>query len=223
MSADSCLHITKYNVKITLINDMLGTTPKVKEIFAGYLADQALKELEKNRKKGLPLASGEANTEESAIATVEEEQGTVPDLEDRGWTGFHEDDKGIFVYDYFVKGFLCEAARTLKELNNVKQLQDKFKRYVFVFPRRIRLPEIGGCKERPIRAQTPQGPRVALIRSDFIREGTEIEFQIRVLKGGQISDSILEAVLSYGELVGLGQWRSGGWGRFTFVTSRLDG
>ena len=53
-------------------------------------------------------------------------------MEERGWTGFHKDEQGSFIYNYTLKGFLCEAARTLKEWGVVKQLQDKFKRHCFV-------------------------------------------------------------------------------------------
>ena len=122
------------------------------------------------------------------------------------------------------KGFLCEAARTLKESDEgeddstVNQLQDKVKRYVFVTPRRVRLPEVGGVNERPLRAQTAQGPRVTVVRSDVIKAGAELNFSLRVLHGGGITKAILADVMEYGSLMGLGQWRSGGWGRVEVVS-----
>ena len=128
---------------------------------------------------------------------------------------FHTDDKGPFCYDYLFKGFLCETARTLKSVGSVLQLQDKFKRYCFVSPRRVYLgPLAEKPLERPLRAMTAKGPRVTLVRSDVIPAGRQIDFQIRVLRGANVTQHIIECVLGYGELQGVGQWRTGGHGRF---------
>ncbi len=159
------------------------------------------------------------------------------DIEEKGWTGFCSDGDGPFLFDYVLKGYLSEAARTLKEADGVKQLQDKFKRYVFVRPRYVRLPKPGRVEdfrgkpmlaltdkgivcERPLRAQTAQGPRVTVVRSDVILSGGEISFSLDVLKGGSVSAGIIRDVLDYGQYLGLGQWRSGGWGRFEVVDFR---
>lgn len=176
---------------------------------------------------------------------------------------FHVDPKdGPFLFDYAVKGFLKEAARTLREYDpskkdgdeeaddpaaqeddeeedkpkkkakstSIKQLQDKVSRYVFVFPRKVFFYPRGADlprdkegnilfdnMERPLRAQTAQGPRVTVVRSDLIPADTEFSFQLHVLKGGQISKPILENIFQYGNYQGLGQWRSGGYGRFDLV------
>ena len=66
----------------------------------------------------------------------------------------------------------------------VKQLQDKVKRYCFVRPRKVRLPAIAGQLERPLRAQTAQGPRVTVVRSDIVPAGSCISFELHVLRGG---------------------------------------
>jgi len=74
------------NVKLTLIEPMLGTIPKNKEIYAKYIADKT--------------------TEINKLEEVE----TVTEVEESGWTGFHSDEEGIFIYNYMLKGFLKEAA-----------------------------------------------------------------------------------------------------------------
>lgn len=136
---------------------------------------------------------------------------------------FHRDELGFFVYDYFIKGFINHAARTLKEEGQIKQLQDKCKRYVFVSPRRVRLPApneemLLPVLERPLRAETPQGPRVALTRSDYIKAGSEIQFDIQMLEqGNPLTEICIKKILGYGEFFGLGQWRSGGYGRFEII------
>lgn len=188
------MEYTDYKVKIRLAEDLLGTIPKNKEIYAQFVASKV------------------------AEAQGLEEVETVQEICQKGWTGFHADEEGPFLYDYAVKGFLCEAARTLKQFGLLKQLQDKFKRYVFVLPRRVRLPEIDvEPLERPLRAMTALGPRVTLARSDVVKAGAELTFTLRVLEVSGITQNCVKEVLSYGALMGLGQWRSGGFGRFEIV------
>ncbi len=186
------MNITKYEVEIELVEDMLGTVPKNKDVYKTFIASQAV---------------------DAGLA--EEEIATVQSLEEKGWTGFHKDDEGHFLYDYAVKGFLCESARTMKNYGAMKQLQDKFKRYVFVTPRRIRLPEPNKEPlERPLRAMTAQGPRVALTRSDVIPAGTVLKFNVEIMDVVGIKLDLLKATLDYGKYIGLGQWRTGSYGRF---------
>ena len=61
-----------------------------------------------------------------------------------------------------------------------------------------------------------------MTRSDVILAGAVIGFQLRVLKGGGLTESILRDILSYGQFMGLGQWRSGGWGRFLLKSLTSD-
>lgn len=203
-----------YAIKIELLEDLLGTVPKNKAIYASYIASKA----EELIGKGIPHASGDEATDGSLEAMAAEEVSTITEIEERGWTGFHEDEGGPFLYDYVIRGFLCESARTMKTWGTLKQLQDKFKRYVFVSPRRIRLPRIAGVLERPLRCMTPQGPRVTLVRSDVIKAGTQLDFDLTVLSGSGLGREVIAEVLSYGEFMGLGQWRTGSWGRFRVLS-----
>jgi len=185
----------EYKVTLTLMEDLLGTIPKNREVYKTYIASKA-----------------------ADLGLAEEEVATVPQLEEKGWTGFHEDKDGKpFLYNYTIKGFLCEAARTVK-FGALKQLQDKFKRHVFVSPRKIHIGEIDGCLERPLRAMTAQGPRVTLVRSDVIPAGREINFKLTVIQGIGITENCLREVFAYGRFIGLGQWRSGGYGNFELTT-----
>lgn len=230
------LVIDTYEVEVRLLHPMLGTVPKRKEVYAAFIATKAAAHADKMNKKGIgQFESGAPTDDPDAVAALQaEEVETVKDIEEKGWTGFMQDDEGPFLYDYVVKGFLSEAARTIKESGNVKQLQDKVKRYCFVQPRRVRLPRPTAPEgaagepalavlERPLRAQTAMGPRVTVVRSDLMPEETTIRFTLRVIKGGGLTGSILRDVLSYGEFQGLGQWRTGGWGRFEVVTFKKTG
>lgn len=89
---------------------------------------------------------------------------------------------------------------------------------IFVTPRMIPIEvngEIGHC-ERPLRAQTAQGERVALARSETVPPGSTITFEISCLKG-DLQD-VVDEWLDYGKLRGLGQWRNSGKGRFSYLT-----
>lgn len=184
----------KVNVTIKLTEDMLGTVAKNKEIYSTYI---------ESKKPN--------NIEESEVDTVSEE------LEKSGWTGFHSDEKGLFIYNYMVKGFLKNAGNILKEVIGVKALRSKINDYVFIHPRRIYLnkKEPDGVIERPIRVMTLQGPRVALIKSDYVKINTLLDFEITLIKHKEITTDIIIELLKYGEEMGLGQFRNGGYGSFT--------
>ena len=98
----------------------------------------------------------------------------------------------------------------------LRGIRGKIDKYVFISPRRIYLGkrEPDGYVERPLRAMTMQGPRVSLARSDYVKEGLEIEFEIELIKNKEITWDIIEMLLSYGKYCGLGQFRNGSYGRF---------
>lgn len=291
------LSLTRYRVEVELMTDLLGTVPKNKDVYATFIQGKARELIEKNAAKGIPLTSGDPVEDGRVQALMEEERETVTDIEERGWTGFHtipdpsgkKDENGKplevpILYDYAIKGFLKESARTLKEYdpdeaegggqpdesaegeepaesedpraqaqetvaaaqeerygttkatkeakvkkpkaekkaksNVIKQLQDKVSRYVFVSPRKIILPPVSGHLERPLRALTALGPRVTVVRSDKVPEGSRFSFDIVVLKGAGITAPLLKDILEYAQWQGFGQWRSGGYGRSSVVSFR---
>jgi hypothetical protein len=70
-------------------------------------------------------------------------------------------------------------------------------------------------KERPLRAQTPKGERTCLARSEQVPPGTTFELMLRILDNSMLP--VVIELLQYGELKGLGQWRSGGFGSFKIL------
>ena len=87
----------------------------------------------------------------------------------------------------------------------------------------LELPEgetIGEC-QRPLRASTAQGERIALAHSETVPAGTTQEFDVAILK-----DDLVPVVLewfAYGEFHGTGQWRNSGKGRFVCRVTDEDG
>lgn len=194
-----------YRVKVTFINPILGSQP-AENVASVYIANRA----------GMPLP--------------EDEVETLPDALDRGTTVFHKDASGRPVlWDYQIRGFLKAAAQVLngKVSGNVRNLRSKVNSLVFVSPRLIRIngPDDADVRdlldylERPLRAQTAQGDRVALARSEMLPEGCSVTFGLEVLPG-EISQGVIEDLLDYGFYSGLGQWRNGGWGNFRYELVR---
>ena len=74
-----------------------------------------------------------------------------------------------------------------------------------------------GILVRPLRAQTAQGPRVALARSIALPAGSHMTFELDVQ--GVVSKALLTDWLDHGRNHGFGQWRTGGFGAFTYELS----
>jgi hypothetical protein len=179
-------------VKIRLLTEMLGTVTKDPEVYKTYI-------------------------ESKKPETVDEQEYlTVDKIEEKGWTGFHRDENGLFIFEYMIKGFLKHAGNVLKDELKVKALRSKIDDYLFVSPRRIYLgkQEPDGYIERPLRAMTMQGPRVSLARSDYVNGNLEITFVITLLPHKELTWEVVDRLFEHGKLMGLGQFRNGGYGRF---------
>lgn len=193
----------RYKVKLTFTEPILGTVPKDPEVYRQHVQSKAAD-------LGDELAAQE-------ISTIER-------VEEKGWTGFHKEDGQPILYDYVIKGYFKDACGMLRRATGTKSAKVKaYKKVidglVFVSPRQIPLVlpagESLGTLERPLRAQTAQGERIALARSDTCPAGTTLEFTLNVL--GAVGENLLREWLDYGELRGLGQWRNAGWGNFRYT------
>jgi hypothetical protein len=158
-------------------------------------------------------------------------------------TVFPRHDGWLFLWDYQIKGFIKEAIGVQVELGNIKGLSKwTYKRVidstVFIQPRRVVLYnasgdplfEPDGMLQRPLRASTMQGDRVALASSEFVEAGASCHFTLKWLPSSNvksafyaIDEDVLESALRYGELKGCGQWRNGGHGTFqtTILGSKI--
>lgn len=190
------------DVVLRLTQEMLGTIPKDEEVYKTYI---------ESKKPG-------GGSDGVDIETVEQ----------KGWTGFHRDENGLFVFDYMIKGFLKHWGNLKKDEIGVKALRSKLTDAVYVFPRRIypttpngdHIDEPGGQIERPLRGMTPMGERITLVRSDFLPEGTQFSFRTHIehTGKGEITPDIVKRLFGLGWLSGLGQFRNGGYGRFEVVS-----
>lgn len=202
----------KLTAKLTTFEPILGTSPNNAEIYREFIASK----------------SPNASTVEDEVAAV-----GADSVAEKGTTVFPRDDEGRpFFWDYQIKGMFKDACQMLARVpgkdENGKKIKSgnesaKLTAYkkvidglIFVQPRKIPIQfdgEIEIC-QRPLRAQTAQGERVALAASEQIPAGSEIEFSVICM-----NDEHVKAVrewLDYGFLRGLGQWRNSGMGRFTW-------
>jgi len=186
----------KYKIKLT--EPLLGTIPKDQQIFSRYV---------QSKYYGDDMDDPDITDEKDMQR--QQEISAVPSGE--GETGFFTDADGIYIMGHHVKGFLKEAGNVLKDVVKVKALRSKIDNFLFVEPRYIYLKEKpDGRLERPLRANTPQGPRVSLVSSDYVDAGVEFEITITLLPHKELKWKIVEQLLDYGKLKGLGQWRNGG-------------
>lgn len=224
----------RHRIRLTLTEDMLGSKPSRQDVYDRFVVvksqgrstglagaiDVKTAAAAKAAREAVPGPEGAAAEESAAAADNPVEGAEV------GYTVFPRDDQGLFLWDYQVKGYIKEAANTLKDHPAVKiaNFRSKVDNFLFVRPRRVPLLNSDGARwtdapsilERPLRAMTMQGPRVSLAKSDLLPAGTYLEFDVVVLNAGLISKSVLDALFSYGEFKGLGQWRNGGYGSFKF-------
>ena len=189
-------------VRLTFIEEILGTASNDKELHAEYIASKA----------------------PDAISKKEEIEAIgVEGVIEIGKTVFPNDEIGNpFIYDYQIKGFFKNAAKAFNYVKKLAAYKTKIDNLIFVNERKILLQipegkEMGNC-QRPLRAQTPQGERVALANSDSCPEGTVIEFTVMSMVD-DLMDNV-EMWLDYGKLNGIGQWHNSGKGRF--VWEKLD-
>lgn len=192
-------------VKITLIEEVLGSSPSNEELLATYIASKA--------------PTDELTTEE--IDNIK-----AQNAEDRITIFPRQADGTPFIYDYQIKGMLKDSCKALaaagkagypggKACAGLKAYKKLIDGLIFVSPREIPY-NMNGMRmdycERPLRASTPQGERVSIAKSETVPAGSTIEFEITCLDP-KLEDMVREC-LDYGKLRGLGQWRNSGKGRY---------
>ena len=192
-----------YNVTLTFTEPLLGTAPLDKEIYSTYIAEKR-------------VGNG------SAFPT--DELDTIQ--EDKGKTGFHRVNGQPILYDDMIKGFFKDTCGLLSRVEGTQST--KLKAYkkiidglVFIHPRQLPIQVVGDITtlERPLRAQTAQGERVALAHSEMIAAGSALTFTVNVLSDKVLPLALLQEWFDYGQYRGLGQWRNGSYGRFTYTLS----
>ena len=187
------------NYKLTLTEPILGSQPANPKIHSEFVASKASKDKR------------------------EEEIESIPE-DGKGVTVFARDEDGDpILWDYQIKGFFKDAAKMLRKIkgtesSKIKAYKQEIDGLIFPTPRKIKIimpegSEIGTC-ERPLRASTPMGERVALSSSEMIPAGSYLDFDVKFYDDSM--EKWIDELFEYGKDRGLGQWRNSGMGRFTW-------
>lgn len=187
-------------VRLEFLEEVLGTASADPEIHETYIASNA----------------PDAPTRKEEVEALGAEE-----VFEKSMTIFPKENGIPFLWDYQIKGFFKDSCGMMRKVTG--SVSSKMKAYkkeidglIFVKERKIPFRfdgKIGIC-QRPLRAQTAQGERIALSSSETIPAGAAIEFEIECLV-----DSDMNAVvewLDYGKQRGIGQWRNSGKGKFVW-------
>lgn len=198
-------------VRITFVEDVLGTAASNPELYRDYIASNA----------------PDAPTREEQIAAIGVEKAI-----ENAMTVFPRNASGEpLLWPYQVRGMFKSAQKSINTIVGKKgngylpNYKGKVDQLVFVksvdseWTGRdggivIHMPDGARMEtcERPLRAETMQGPRVSLAKSETCPAGSWAEFDVRCL-----APELMEYVtawLDYGKYNGLGQWRNSSKGRF---------
>lgn len=195
--------MTKVHVKLTFTDDLLGTSSGNPELHREFIASKA----------------PDAAKMEEEVAAI-----GVDAVEEKSMTVFPKMADGTpYLWDYQIRGFfkeICGAMRGIPgtKSSKVKAYKKKVDNTIFVEPREIPL-DLHGMKiadcQRPLRASTMQGERIALANSEVCPQGTTCEFDVLCMVDEDVD--MLREWLEYGKYKGIGQWRNSGKGRFEFT------
>ena len=204
-------------VRVTFIENTLGMSPNDRDVYRDYIASKAPDALD-------------VSDEVAAVG--------IDAVEEKGMTVFPRNEAGEpCSFDYQWKGFMKDACALLskaagKDPQTGKKIpanhSSKVTAYkkvidgnIFVYPRMIKFDmhdRAMGEFSRPLRAETAQGPRIALAKSEMLPAGATAEFNILCMNPAD--EAVVEEWLTYGVLHGFGQWRNGGFG--IFVWEKLE-
>ena len=198
-----------YHVEIAFTQPVLGTANSDPNIHERFIASKA--------------PDAPSTKQEVAALGVEE-------VLERGTTVFPRTTDGTpFLWNYQLKGYFKDAAKFCREMDGgltkgVPAYKSKIDGLIKVEPRNIRLvmPEGSEVKvmQRSLRAETAQGPRVALASSEMLPAGTTCECWVTLAAekvGAKTKVDFAKCLiewLAYGTWRGIGQWRNADWGQF---------
>jgi hypothetical protein len=195
-----------FGVTIRLNTDMLGTWPKDPEVHQTFIQTKYT----------------------GAAEDITNELSEIPPLtieDDKSGTIFAKDSKGRpIVKGYMAKGNLKANGNAHKDNPEIKikNIRSKLVNSVFIYPRNIHFTDendnivevVDGVFERPLQAQTQQGPRTSLAKSEVIYAGRQLRFIVIILPHKEITAEVVYKLLGVGMLMGLGQNRGAGFGQF---------
>ena len=203
-------------VTIEFIEEVLGMTPGDPDLYRSYIATKIPTDLATNKRV-------EKISEEIQALEGTDAEDAIDEIMAKSMTVFPRHEEKPIAFDYQWKGYFKDICGALQKAGEDEMSKEslKIKAYkkvidgdIMVFPRHIPFNvkgELGLC-QRPLRADTAQGSRIALAISETIPAGSTMTFQVQCL-GNKFTKAVVEW-LNYGEFKGFGQWRNSSKGRF---------
>lgn len=193
-------NMKELRVRITFTDDILGTCSGNPDLHRDYIASKA----------------PDASKMEEEVAAL-----GVDGVEEKTMTVFPRTADGTpFLWDYQWRGHFKEVCGALKAVSGsrsskIKAHKKKVDNHIFVEPREIKLDLHGmmvdSC-QRPLRASTPMGERIALANSEVCPAGATCEFTVICMVDEDVE--LVREWLDFGKYKGTGQWRNSGKGRY---------
>lgn len=202
--------MSKMNIRIIFIEELLGATPSDKEIYSSFIGknasdDDLADEISKIGPEGV-IENGTTR-----FLMVDNK----PALSNHTWLGFFKEKIGLIKLD--------DKSTASGKMSNYKKRIDVgvgfSTKYSILVPPKGQT--VGIC-QRPLRAQTMSGERIALASSITVPPRTRTRFTLHMMSSEYIAP--IKEALHLGRYTGTGQWRgSGKKGRFLWEEFDDDG
>lgn len=199
---------TKMNVRIIFTEELLGSCPSDPEVYKQWVADKAS---DKDMADEIAAYGADKILDNGTtrFLTVDGR----PALSNHTWLGFFKEKCGFIKLDN--KNTACGKLSNYRKRFDTGAVAFENKFSVLVLPKGEQL----GMCQRPLRAQTQQGERIALASSVTCPIGTRTRFTLFMTSPEY--KPVIEETLNMGRFVGTGQWRGSGkrgtflWEEFT--------
>ena len=200
-----------YSVTIQLRDKLCGGTPKNPTLLKGWIAATTEHDDDTTNKQ----------VDEATAALLEP-------TEEKSWNGFRGDEKeGLYIEARQAKAMFKESATMLRVTVDKRGSKQIFQHgFEIKGPKQADRIYLGvmkpdGYDEGPIHVDTPQGPRTAIKRVDYVAN-PKLHFHIWVLatataESRHIGEKDLVEMLTFAQENGLGADRSQGRGKFDVI------
>jgi hypothetical protein len=196
-----------YRIEIQFRDKLVGGVPKNKDLLADAVRAHTGFDDEKTQEQIKELGSG-----------------VVDVIVEKSWNGFALDDVGLYIKAFQVKALFKECAQMLRlakdRLGSKQILQHGFEVKALDGSDKLHLGKSkpDGTAEGPIHVMTPQGPRTAIKKVDYV-EKIALSFEVWVLathhgETRHVGEEQIVQMLRFGQENGVGADRSQGAGKF---------
>lgn len=238
------ISVRRYRLELTMLRDVLGGSSLNPTIYQTYLwpRNDGSNNVDLNseiahlritakwvRKQEAKRLIKERDPKGTKKLKKKEVAAEVEELVNRSTGFFRIDDTGHpHIPCWVIKGILKESCGHLRRDKGTKSA--KLRCYKSVINGDILIDEdfipleLAGPLtwiERQMRGWTPQGERTALVRSEVAPAGSKVTLHLAVT-GTSVTLDMLREWLDRGQITGMGQWRSAGWGRFVYALTPVD-